>query len=66
MYYIHVYIISHNYAKIKLGSHSSLPLEKTITSHNVIIKSVWNEDKNKYYYNTFLEKSFIWYELHTK
>ena len=31
------YIISHNYAKIKIDSYDSLPLEKTITFHNVII-----------------------------
>ena len=39
--------------------YSSLPLEKTRTFHNVItlIKSVWNKDKNKYYYNKLLEKT---------
>ena len=31
------YIISHNYAKIKLDSYDSLPLEKTMTFFNVII-----------------------------
>ena len=37
------YIISHNYAKIKVGSYNSLPLEKTVTFHNVVIliKTVW-------------------------
>ena len=36
----------------------SLPLEKTLTFHNVIIhiKSVWNKDQNYYYYDIFLEK----------
>ena len=36
----------------------SLPLEKTGTFHNaiILIKSVFNEDKNNYYYNIFLEK----------
>ena len=29
-------IISDNYAKVKLDSYDSLPLEKTITSHYVI------------------------------
>ena len=30
-----------------------------MTSHNVIIliKLVWNKDKNNYYYDIFLEKS---------
>ena len=31
------YVISHNYAKIKVDSYKSLPLEKIITFHNVII-----------------------------
>ena len=60
------YIISLNYATIKVHSYDSLPLEKTMTLHNVIkiVKSVWNKDKNNYYYNIFLEKSF--YELPKK
>ena len=42
------YIISHNYAKIKVDSYDSLPLEKRIIFHNVIIliKSVFHEGKN--------------------
>ena len=30
-----------------------------MTFHNVtvLIKSVWNKDKNNYYYNTYLEKA---------
>ena len=53
------YIISHNYAKFKVDSCDSLPLEKTITFHNVIIlvKSVFNKDKINCYYNIFLEKA---------
>ena len=31
------YIIIHNFAKIKVDSYDSLPLEKTMTFHNVII-----------------------------
>ena len=31
------YIISHNYTKIKVGSYTSLRLEKTMTVHNVIL-----------------------------
>ena len=44
---------SHNYAKIKINSCDSFPLEKTLTLHNVIIliNSVLNKDKNHYYYN---------------
>ena len=57
------FIISQNYANIKKLSHNSLPLEKTMTFRNVIIliKSVWNKNKNNYHYNIFLEKVF--YEL---
>ena len=51
--------ISHNYARIKVDSFDFLSLEKSMTFHNVIIliKSVWNKDKNSYYYNIFLEKA---------
>ena len=31
------YVISHNYKKIKVDSDNSLPLEKTMTFHNIII-----------------------------
>ena len=60
------YIISHNYATIKIDSYNFLLLEKTITLCNVIIlvKSIWNKDKNNYYYNIFLEKAT--YELPKK
>ena len=36
---------------IKVDSYDSLPLEKTLTFHNVIIlvKSTFNENKNNYY-----------------
>ena len=59
-------IISHNYAKVKLDSYDSLPLEKTITFHDaiILIKSVFNKDKNNYYYNLFLKK--VSYELPLK
>ena len=52
-------IISHNYAKIKVDSHDSLPLEKAMIFHVVVIfiKSVFNKDKNNYYCNIFLEKA---------
>ena len=44
------YIFSHCFAKIKVYFYS-LPIEKTLTLHNVIIlnKSVLNKDKNHYY-----------------
>ena len=53
------YVISHNYVKIKVDSYDSLPLEKIMAFHNVIIliKSLFNKDKNNYYYNIFLEKA---------
>ena len=52
-------IISHNYAKIKVDSQYSLSLEKTKTFHDVIIliNSVFNKDKNNYYYNILLKKA---------
>ena len=42
------YIVSHNYAKIKVDSYDSLPLEKTLTFHKVIVFIKWffNKDKN--------------------
>ena len=57
------YIISHNHDKTIADSFDSLPLKKTMTFHDVIIliKSVFNKDKNSYYYNIFLEKAS--YEL---
>ena len=43
---------------IRIRSFSSLSIKKILTFHNVIIliKSVVNKNKNKYYYNVFLEK----------
>ena len=32
-----IYVISHNYVKIKLDSYDPLPLVKTMTFHNAII-----------------------------
>ena len=42
------YIIFHNYAKIKIDSYDSLPLEKAETFHNaiILIKTVFNNGKN--------------------
>ena len=53
------YIISHNYAIIKVDSYNSLPPNVVI-----LVKSVWNKDKSNYYYNMFLEKAS--YELTKK
>ena len=52
------YIFSHYFLKIKVDSYDSLPIEKILTLHNVIIlvKSVLNKNQNHYYYETFLEK----------
>ena len=53
-----LHVFSDSYAWIKAYSYDSLPLENTFTVHNVIIliKSVFNKDKNSYYYNILLEK----------
>ena len=52
------YIISHNYAEIKVDSYDSVLLGKTKTFHDVIVftKSVFNRDKNNSYFNIFLQK----------
>ena len=49
---------NHNFGKIRIDSYNSLPIQNILTFHNVIllIKSVVNKNKNKYYYNIFLEK----------
>ena len=50
--------INHKFGKVRIDSYSSLPIKKILTFHNIIIliKSVVNKNKNKYYYNIFLEK----------
>ena len=54
------YIFLHYSAKIIVYTYHSLPIEKTLTLHNVtiLIKSVINKDKNCYYWKIFLEKIF--------
>ena len=44
------YATSHNYSKIKVVSYDSLPLEKTLAFHNVIIhiNLLWNKDQSHY------------------
>ena len=44
--------INHNFAKIRISSYDSLPIENVI----ILIKSVANKNKNEYCYNIFLEK----------
>ena len=48
-----------NYAKIKVDSCNSFSLERKMTFHDavVLIKSVFNKDKNNYHYNIFSEKA---------
>ena len=58
--------INHNFGKIRIDSYNSLRIKKILTFHDVIvyiihdviilIKSLVNKNKNKYYYNIFLEK----------
>ena len=52
------YAFSHYYAKIKVDSYDSLPIEERLTLHDVIIliMSVLKKDQNYYYYKIFLEK----------
>ena len=52
--------INHNFARIRTDSCNSLSIEKTLTFHNVIIliKSVFNKNKDNYFRNIFLEKGF--------
>ena len=52
------YTYSHYFAKIKVDTYDSLPIEKRLTLHNVIllIKTVLNKNKNNCYYKIFLEK----------
>ena len=51
-------VYSHYYAKIKVDSGDSLPVERRLILHNVIIliKSVLNKDKDHYCNKIFLEK----------
>ena len=50
--------INPNFGKIRVDSYNSLPTEKILTFHYVIIlvKSVVNKNKNECCYNIFLEK----------
>ena len=49
--------INHNFGKIRIDSFNSLPIQKILIFHVIIlIKSVVSKNKNKYYYNIFLQK----------
>ena len=52
------YVISDNYARIKIDLYNSLSVEKTLTLNNVIIliKPIFNKYQNHHYYNIFSEK----------
>ena len=53
--------INTNFARIRIDSYNSLPIEKILTFHNVIlvIKSVVNKNKNNYHYYIFFGKKFV-------
>ena len=53
--------VIHHFARIRINLYDSLPIEKIMTFHNVIIliKSVVNKNKNNCYYNILLEE--VWY-----
>ena len=60
--------INLTFIRIRIDLYDSLPIEKILTSHNVIIliKSVVNKNKNEYYYNIFLEKGSYKSKSNTK
>ena len=43
--------INHNFDGIRIDSYNSLPIEKTLTFHNVVI--LISRNKCDYYYNIF-------------
>ena len=51
--------INHNFEEIRIDSYNSLPTEKTLTFHNVIVlvKSAVNNNENTYYNNILLERN---------
>ena len=50
--------INNDFARIRIGSYNSFPIEKILIFDNVriLVKSVVNKNKNKYYFIIFLEK----------
>ena len=59
---------SHKYTKIKQNSDHDLPQEKTLKIQNLIIfiKSVFKDNRDHYYYETFSEKSSYKQVISTK
>ena len=51
-------VFSPNYGKINIDSYDSLLLQKTLTLRNfiILIKLVFNEDKNNFCYTIFSQK----------
>ena len=51
--------INHNFEEIRIDSYNSLPTEKTLTFHNVIVlvKSAVNNNENTYCNNILLERN---------
>ena len=49
---------NHNFARLRIDSYNSFPVEKILTFHNVmiLIKSVVSKNKNPCHYNIILEK----------
>ena len=54
--------VNHDFVRIRTVSYNFSPIEKKLTFHNVLIlvKTVFNKNKNHYYCNVILEKG--WYE----
>ena len=50
--------VNHNFARIRIELYNSLPTEKILTFHNVIIliKSAVDKNKYEYCYNIFLHE----------
>ena len=61
-------VFNHNFGELRIDSYNSLPIEKILTFHYVIIhiKSVVNKHKNEYYYNIFLERGSHKYKFDTR
>ena len=51
-------IINYNFGRIRIDSYNSIPIKKILIFHNItiLINSVVNKNKNKYFYNISLEK----------
>ena len=60
--------INYNFARTRIDSYNSLPIEKAVTFHNVIIlnQSVVNKNENSYFYNVFIEKGLYEDKPNTK